>query len=140
MAVDPRGADLKQFLAEDPGGPVVMLNLLRFADGGRESYARYAEALATTFLARYGGEVIYAGNGDSPLVAESGQSWDAVLLVRYPSRTAFSEMVADPEYQRVTELRTRALTEAVLQPTRPWRPTAPAAPAGNAADPGNAAG
>ena len=39
MAVDPRGADLKRYLAEDPGGPVVMLNLLRFApDGGRERY------------------------------------------------------------------------------------------------------
>lgn len=37
MAVDPAGHDLKTFLAEDPGGPVVMLNLLRFkADGGRE--------------------------------------------------------------------------------------------------------
>ena len=30
MAIDPKGADLKKFLAEDPGGPVVMLNLLRF--------------------------------------------------------------------------------------------------------------
>jgi hypothetical protein len=29
-------------------------------------------------------------------------------------------MVADPEYQEVTGLRTRALTEAVLQATRPW--------------------
>ena len=53
-------------------------------------------------------------------MAESGQDWDAVLLVRYPSRQAFSAMVADPEYQQVTELRTRALTEAVLQATRPW--------------------
>ena len=37
MAIDPRGADLKRYLQEDPGGPVVMLNLLRFAEGGRES-------------------------------------------------------------------------------------------------------
>jgi len=35
MAIDPRGADLKRLLAEDDGGPVVMLNLLRFAPGGR---------------------------------------------------------------------------------------------------------
>jgi uncharacterized protein (DUF1330 family) len=120
MAVDPRGADLKRFLQEDPGGPVVMLNLLRFAEGGRELYARYAAALGDTFLPRYGGEVLYAGDGSTPLVAESGQDWDAVLLVRYPSREAFSRMVADPEYQQVTELRTRALTEAVLQPTSAW--------------------
>ena len=54
------------------------------------------------------------------LVAESGQDWDTVLLIRYPTRQAFSRMVADPEYQQVTALRTRALTEAVLQATVPW--------------------
>ncbi|KOS56377.1 DUF1330 domain-containing protein [Rhodococcus rhodochrous] len=120
MAVDPRGADLKRFLTEDPGGPVVMLNLLRFGAGGRELYARYADALHETFLPRYGGEVLYAGDGSTALVAENGQDWDAVLLVRYPSRRAFSEMVADPEYQRVTAWRTDALQEAVLQATVPW--------------------
>lgn len=120
MAVDPRGTDLKRYLQEDPGGPVVMLNLLRYADGGRESYAQYEAALRATFLPRYGGEIVYAGDGSTPLVAESGQDWDAVLLIRYPSRQAFSRMVADPEYQQVTRLRTRALTEAVLQATAPW--------------------
>ncbi len=120
MAIDPRGKDLKRYLQEDPGGPVVMLNLLRFAEGGRELYARYAEALETTFLPRYGAEVLYAGDGSTSLVAETGQDWDAVLLVRYPSRSAFSEMVADPEYQQVTAFRTDALEEAVLQATVPW--------------------
>lgn len=120
MAVDPTGQDLKRFLADDPGGPVVMLNLLRYAEGGREEYATYAEALRTTFLPRHGGEVLYVGDGSSALVAEDGQAWDTVLLVRYPSRAAFSRMVADPEYQQVTRHRTAALTEAVLQATAPW--------------------
>jgi uncharacterized protein (DUF1330 family) len=121
MAVDPTGRDLKEFLATDPEAPVVMLNLLRFADGGRESYERYAAALRETLLPRHGGEVLYAGDGGPALVAEEGQAWDAVLLVRYPSRTAFSQMVADPEYQQVTRWRTVALQQAVLQPTTPWR-------------------
>ncbi len=121
MAVDPRGADLKRMLAEDPGGPVVMLNLLRFRPGGRGSYEEYARHLATTFLPRYGARVIYAGDGSTSLVAERGQAWDAVLLVRYPSREAFSQMVADPEYRQVTHLRTEALAEAVLQATVPWQ-------------------
>ena len=43
-----------------------------------------------------------------------------MLLVRYPSREAFSQMVADPEYQQITHLRSEALTEAVLQATVPW--------------------
>jgi len=120
MAVDPKGADLKRYLAEDPGGPVVMLNLLRFKpDGGRESYAKYAEVLQETYLDKYGAEVLYAGQGSTALVAEEGQAWDAVLLVRYPSRQAFSSMVADPDYQQFTHFRTEALTEAVLQATVP---------------------
>ncbi len=121
MAVDPTGRDLKEFVAVDTDGPVVMLNLLRFADGGRESYERYAAALRETFLPQYGGEVLYAGDGGPALVAEDGQAWDAVVLVRYPSRTAFSRMVADPAYQEVTRWRTVALREAVLQPTSPWK-------------------
>ena len=120
MAVDPTGAGLKRYLAEDPGGPVVMLNLLRFRpEGGRERYAEYVEHFRRT-SAPHGAEVVYAGDGRTPLVAEDGQAWDAVLLVRYPSRQAFSDMVRDPAYQSGSHLRTEALVEAVLQPTVEW--------------------
>ena len=120
MPVDPTGQDLKRYLAEDPGGPVVMLNLLKFkADGGRESYAAYSKALAE-YLPRIGAEVVYIGDCDTTLVAPAGHDWGVVLLVRYPSREAFSRMVADPDYQAVTHLRSEALTEAVLEATVPW--------------------
>lgn len=105
MAVDPAGAALAQMLEEDPGGPVVMLNLLRFAPGGRTSYEEYSRK-AAGFLRKYG--------------AEDGQDWDAVLMVRYPDRKTFSRMGADPGCQEITRLRSRALSEAVLQPTTPW--------------------
>lgn len=118
MAIDPTGQDLKQLLADDPGGPVVMLNLLRFAPGGKQAYQEYTQA-AAPFLKQYGGEVLYSGQGSTALVAEDGQAWDAVLLVRYPSREAFSRMLADPGYREITELRRQALTEAVLQATVP---------------------
>ena len=120
MAVDPVGADLMLFQDEDPGGPVVMLNLLRFAEGGFRSYQEYARHVSETFLPRYGAEVLYAGSGSTALVAEEGQSWDAVVIVRYPDRATFAKMVADPEYLAVARLRTQALTEAVLQATTPW--------------------
>ncbi len=120
MAVDPRGADLKRYMAEDPGGPVVMLNLLRYkADGGEARYREYVEHFSRT-ASPYGAEVLFVGDGSTAVVAELGQSWDAVLLVRYPSRQAFSDMVRDPEYQKGTHLRTEALEEAVLQATVPW--------------------
>jgi hypothetical protein len=67
--------------------------------------------------------VLFVGDGSTALVAEPGQSWDAVLLVRYPSRQAFSDMVRDPAYGEGTHLRTEALEEAVLQATVPWPTT-----------------
>jgi len=119
VAVDPTGSDLKRYLAEDPGGEVVMLNLLRFRpDGGRERYADYLAHFRRTAGA-HGAEVLYLGDGSTALVAEPGQQWDAVLLVRYPSRQAFSQMVRDPGYQEGTVLRSGALVEAVLQATTP---------------------
>lgn len=121
MAIDPTGRDLKAFRDEDDGTPFVMLNLLRFRpDGGEESYDRYLRALSDGIFERHNGEVLHVGKGDVALVAEDGQAWDAVLVVRFPNRTSFSDMIRDPEYQAVAELRTQALTEAVLQPTTPW--------------------
>ncbi len=122
MPVDPTGADLKRFLAEDPGGPVVMLNLLKFKeDGGRDSYATYSREILP-FLELVGGHVIYYGDTSTTLVAPGEHDWDAVLVVQYPSRQAFSDMVANPDYQQITGYRTQALTNAVLQATTPRRP------------------
>ena len=124
MAIDPTGKDLQAFLAApDDGAPIVMLNLLRFGDGGRARYEQYMMATAP-FLAGVGGELVYAGLGGAALIAEAGQAWDAVLLVKYPSRAAFLAMVSNPGYQQVTRLRTEALAEAVLQPTHAWVPAA----------------
>jgi len=121
MAVDPTQDDVRRYVAEDDGGPVVMLNLLRYAGSeGAASYARYAEAVQP-HLARVGGEVLYAGDCSTELVGAEGHNWDAVLVVRYPSRQKFLEMVMDPAYQEITELRTSGLEAAVLQATTPWQ-------------------
>jgi uncharacterized protein (DUF1330 family) len=117
MAVDPRGADLKRYLAEDPGGPVVMLNLLRYRpDGGRARYADYLAHFQRT-SAPHGAEVLYVGEGSTAVVAEDGQAWDAVLLVRYPNRDVFAGLVRSPEYRAFEHLREEALADAVMQPT-----------------------
>ncbi len=118
MAVNPTGASLKAFLAAGPDTPVVMLNLLRFAAGGAETYQAYL-AHFLPHAQRVGAGVLYYGRTNDPIVAEPGQGWDAVRLVSYPTRQAFSDMVRDPGYQKGTHLRTESLTEAVLQPTIP---------------------
>ncbi|MFH8492032.1 DUF1330 domain-containing protein [Streptomyces longisporoflavus] len=117
MAVDPTGRDLKRFLQEGPDEPVVMLNLLRFDTGGAEGYANYLRHFRP-HAEKVGAKILHFGLGGRPLVAGQGQDWDAVLLVSYPSRRAFCDMVRDTDYQQGTHLRTDAVVEAVLQPTR----------------------
>jgi hypothetical protein len=43
-----------------------------------------------------------------------------MVVVRYPSRSAFLQLVGDPAYQAISHLRTEALEEAVLEATIPW--------------------
>lgn len=112
---------LKDYLDQDPGGPVVMLNLLRFRpDGGEQSYMAYAEAFGTSGITdSYGVEIVYIGTASTILVAEDGQTWDMVALIRYPSRRHFVDMVNDPRYRKFEHLRREALIESVLQATYP---------------------
>ena len=128
MAINPTGAGMKAFLEGGPDEPVAMLNLLRFTKGGAAKYEEYL-AHFREYAESLGARILYYGHGCDPLVAEQGQDWDAVLLVWYPTRRAFSEMVRHPDYQRGTHLRTESLVEAVLQPTVP-REMAAAVPGG----------
>jgi hypothetical protein len=62
------------------------------------------------------------GEGSTALVAEPGQAWDTVVLVRYPSRQAFYDMAHHEPYLAGVHLRSGALVEAVLQATVPVWP------------------
>ncbi len=120
MSIDPTRDDVRRLMAEDDGEPLVMLNLLRFAgEEGRASYMRYAQAIGPA-LEKVGARTVYAGDCSTKLVGPDSHRWDAVLVVRYPSRGAFLEMVKDPSYQAISHLRSDGLEEAVLEATRPW--------------------
>ena len=127
MFVDPEADQVAAFAAAaaSDASPVFMLNLLRFkesADGvlgdegisGADAYARYSAAVVP-HLQRVGGELRWAGACTPALIGPDGE-WDLVLVVRYPSRAAFLEMVSDPEYLEVSRLRTAALAESRLIP------------------------
>ena len=110
----PNAAGLSALAGRAGEGPVTMLNLLLFKpDGGRERYAEYGVAVAP-LLEKAGGRVAYAGQA-APVVLGEG-SWDLVLLVEYPTRQAFLDMVASPEYQEIAHLRTEALERGELHP------------------------
>ena len=94
--------------------PIVMLNLLRFKpDGGQERYGEYGAAVAP-LLERAGGRIVFAGDPATALLGDD--SWDLVVLVEYPTRQAFLDMISSPEYEEIGHLRTEALTRGELHP------------------------
>ncbi len=98
-------------------GPVTMLNLLAFRpDGGRERYREYGAAVQP-LLERIGARVVF--QGDAAPVAIGAEGWDMVLLVEYPTRGAFLDMLRSEEYRAIGHLRTEALRRGELHPLDP---------------------
>lgn len=106
------------FLTGDDDSAVVMLNLLRFEpDGGRETYLKYLQ-MAEPILARFGAKILFGGDGLPVLTTGQAQEWDAVVLVQYPRRSAFKNMISDPEYQIAFKVGQAAIADIVLQPLK----------------------
>ncbi len=98
-------------------GELVMVNLLRFKpEGGEALYEKYSQ-LIYPILKRIGARVIYYGNGVMTFIGDD--YWDAILLVEYPSRSVFVQMVQDPEYLKASKYREEGLLDSRLYVTRP---------------------
>ena len=104
-------------------GPVAMLNLLKFRDqsrdgngSGRDAYKRYL-AVAGELVESVGGSVIWVGKVEHPTLREGDVDWDRALLVQYPNRAAFLEMIRSPAYQRANEDRRNGLEKHVIVAT-----------------------
>ena len=117
--IDPTEAQVHAFAARagEKDGPVQMINLLAYADDGT-AYQAYGLAVFA-HLERVGASITYAGDADDPLIGGEAE-WDAVVVVRYPSRAAFLALVTDPGYQEIAHLRTKALRDSRLIPTDAW--------------------
>ena len=89
-----------------------MINLLQLRD--RDAYRRYSE-LAMPLIKARGGTVIWAGNGEAVAFGDPvADRWDYVVLVRYPSRAAFVDMVGSPDYAQANLERERAVQRHVI--------------------------
>jgi len=122
----------------DDGQPDYMLNVMRFFDQIKpmpgvpanmkpsEANALY-EAVAKALLVRSGGYPliggdsmrITAGQKKSNLIVHETEldNWDRVLVVRYPGRRTFFELVTNPEYLKVMPYKLASL-KVVLTPVK----------------------
>lgn len=108
-AIEPTEEQVRELSSSTDSGPIMMLNLLSFkdrADGidaeagisGRQAYERYGEEVAV-HLQRVGGTVLYMAECEQTVIGPEDEAWEMLILVRYPSRQGFLQMVADPDYQ-----------------------------------------
>jgi uncharacterized protein (DUF1330 family) len=105
VGITPNAEQFTDYVESDLDGEVVMLNLLKFkeraADGdgsGRDAYERYG-ADVVRMIEERGGKVTFLGQARHVFIGDTdADDWDVVLLVSYPSRQAFIDMVSTPEY------------------------------------------
>lgn len=119
-SIRPNHDQFVELLQSTDEGPVVMLNLLKFkersSDGdssGGAAYGKYGDAVVEMIEAR-GGKVVWSGRAEQILIGDPADDWDVVVLVQYPSRRAFVEMVSTPEYEQAHEHREAGLERTVV--------------------------
>jgi uncharacterized protein (DUF1330 family) len=103
-----------------PGtGPILMLNLLKFAD--RRLYIEEYLPAFNRVMKLLGMEtkVNLMSNVLASVVADEGEDWDAILIVEYPSAEAFVTVAKSDAYHEIAEpLRVAALANLKLYMTR----------------------
>ncbi len=114
--------DLDAIRASDDRGPVTMLNLIKYrpqaTDGsgsGREAYTRYTDVVGNLVSER-GGKVLWAGVMAEAALNDghSDTDWDYGLVVYYPSREAFLDMVTSDEYLKANEDRLAGIEKHII--------------------------
>lgn len=106
--IDPERAAFEAFKALPRDEPVEMLNLIAlretaaYPDGreatGLDAYRSYGVHSGPIF-SRVGGEIVWRGRPQLMLIGPQDERWDLAFIARYPSASAFLEMVTDPVYQ-----------------------------------------
>jgi uncharacterized protein (DUF1330 family) len=124
-ALYPTRSRVEALMADESGGPVVMLNLLKFRanavypDGrpteltGRQAYDLYAAPMQNV-IARGGGKVVFGGDIASLVIGDVEDMWDTCVLVEYPSAAAFAAIATSPEVAEIGVHRAAGLEGQLL--------------------------
>ncbi len=115
--------DFATLRADTSGEAIDMLNLIRlrpqaaYGDGrpasGAEAYAAYGRISQPVF-ARLGGRIVWRGRLDQMLIGPREEAWDICFIARYPSTSAFADMVRDPLYREAMTHRQAAVANSRL--------------------------
>lgn len=122
-ALHPTAEQINSFMAASGGGPVHMVNLLKFKtratykDGedvsGETAYRRYAQAFAD-YVRPHGAVATYGGRLLVSLIGEGEAQWDAVAIVKYPSAKLMIELTSSEDYRKIHRHRRAGLAGQLL--------------------------
>ena len=96
-------------------GPIVVLNLLKLKEDSEELMDEFLE-YAYGVMSGWGGvgiEPVYAGKMGELCFGGIGD-WDYILLVHYPNRRTFFDMMKSDEYQEIHSGRQNSMKMAIL--------------------------
>lgn len=124
--IDPTDDQLAELAAADLTTPVAMLNLNRYREraayenpgsdddvSGRDAYLRYGE-VAMRAMAEVGARVLWMAPAEQLFVGCDHDTYDEALLVWYPNRGAFLQMVSLDWYRDALAHRRAALEQATI--------------------------
>ena len=110
---------LERIRNDSPEGPIVLLNLIKYREGGRDAFQRYG-AITGTLIGEAGGKLIFAGKA-GPVLTGSDVAWDDVLIVRFPSAEKFLGMIESDTYtQEAAPIRAGALEATLWMAMNPF--------------------
>ena len=111
---------ISDLMKNDDGGPVCMVNLLKFKEKavyedsretsltGPEAYQIYGQGVAK-MIGTIGGQIVFSSVVSGLVVGEVEELWDAVAIAEYPSRQSFADMIASAEWAELAIHRTAGL-------------------------------
>lgn len=114
-AVNPTPDQLALVAGLPDDTPFVMCNLLKFVgpEGARRYWEEYAPRV-TPLAEAAGGTTIIKGAVRHLVIGVPPHDWDAVWLVRWPSKAHFLGMMNHPDFPATQEIRVSALDRMAL--------------------------
>ena len=101
---------IQDLLEKDDGGPVCMINLIKFREkaqyedgretdlSGVEGYGLYGKPTGE-MIAELGGEIVFSAVLKGMVVGEVEELWDVMAVAKYPTLQSFIDMTSSSKYQ-----------------------------------------
>ena len=127
--VNPLPEQIKAFVGAEGGGPVCMVNLLKFRDqavyedgretdlSGQQAYQLYAVEMKKLVEAS-GGRFIFGAEVVGLLLGHVDELWDMVGIVEYPEPAALLSIASSPEFREIEKHREAGLAGQLNITTR----------------------